>query len=70
MPVTACMSTLPRRCLTLTIPRDKKLEAESLLQVAIMGDIYHSRVARSAINLLSKFGARITLSWSAESCRS
>jgi aspartate carbamoyltransferase catalytic subunit len=31
------------------------------LQVAIIGDIYHSRVARSAIHLLSKFGTRITL---------
>src|SRR6202795_1128152 len=31
------------------------------LQVAIVGDIYHSRVARSAIHLLSKFAARITL---------
>ena len=31
------------------------------LQVAIVGDIYHSRVARSSIHLLSKFGARITL---------
>ena len=31
------------------------------LQVAIVGDIYHSRVARSAIHLLSKFGARVTL---------
>jgi aspartate carbamoyltransferase catalytic subunit len=31
------------------------------LQVAIVGDIYHSRVARSAIHLLSKFSARITL---------
>src|SRR5882724_3923035 len=31
------------------------------LQVAIVGDIYHSRVARSAIHLLSKFGAMITL---------
>ena len=31
------------------------------LQVAIVGDIYHSRVARSAIHLLSKSGARITL---------
>src|SRR5216684_6305976 len=29
------------------------------LQVAIVGDIYHSRVARSAIHLLSKFAARI-----------
>ncbi len=31
------------------------------LQVAIVGDIYHSRVARSAVHLLSKFGARVTL---------
>lgn len=31
------------------------------LQIAIVGDIYHSRVARSAIHLLSKFGAKITL---------
>jgi aspartate carbamoyltransferase catalytic subunit len=31
------------------------------LQVAIVGDIYHSRVARSGIHLLSKFGARITM---------
>ena len=31
------------------------------LQMAIVGDIYHSRVARSTIHLLSKFGARITL---------
>jgi aspartate carbamoyltransferase catalytic subunit len=31
------------------------------LQVAIVGDIYHSRVARSAVHLLSKLGAKITL---------
>jgi aspartate carbamoyltransferase catalytic subunit len=31
------------------------------LQAAIIGDVYHSRVARSAIHLLSKFGAKITL---------
>ena len=31
------------------------------LHVAIVGDIYHSRVARSACFLLSKFGVRITL---------
>jgi len=36
----------------------KKLDG---LQVTIVGDIYHSRVARSAIHLLSKRGARITL---------
>jgi aspartate carbamoyltransferase catalytic subunit len=42
-----------------TILRHKK--AIKGLQVAIVGDIYHSRVARSAIHLLNKFGARITL---------
>ncbi len=31
------------------------------LQVAIVGDIYHSRVARSACHLLGKFGARVVL---------
>ena len=31
------------------------------LHVAIVGDIFHSRVARSAVHLLSKFGAHITL---------
>jgi aspartate carbamoyltransferase catalytic subunit len=31
------------------------------LQVAIVGDIFHSRVARSAIHLLTKFGAKVTL---------
>src|SRR5690349_18622172 len=42
-----------------TILKHKKKLAG--LQVAIVGDIYHSRVARSAIHLLRKFGARITL---------
>jgi aspartate carbamoyltransferase catalytic subunit len=31
------------------------------LQVAIVGDIVHSRVARSACHLLTRFGAKITL---------
>src|SRR5581483_3471011 len=31
------------------------------LQVTIIGDIYHSRVARSAIHLLTKFGAKLTI---------
>ena len=31
------------------------------LRVVIIGDLYHSRVARSAIHLLSKFGSQITL---------
>jgi aspartate carbamoyltransferase catalytic subunit len=36
----------------------KKLQG---LQVVIVGDIYHSRVARSGIHLMSKLGAKITL---------
>src|ERR1700741_1188338 len=31
------------------------------LQVAIIGDIYHSRVARSACHLLTKLGVKVTL---------
>jgi aspartate carbamoyltransferase catalytic subunit len=31
------------------------------LQMAIIGDIYHSRVARSACHLLTRFGVKITL---------
>jgi len=31
------------------------------LRVVIVGDIYHSRVARSNVHLLSKFGAQVTL---------
>jgi aspartate carbamoyltransferase catalytic subunit len=31
------------------------------LRVVIVGDIYHSRVARSNVHLLSKFGAAVTL---------
>ena len=42
-----------------TILRHKK--KISGLTVAIVGDIYHSRVARSAVHLLSKLGANVTL---------
>lgn len=42
-----------------TILRHKK--TLNGLRVVIIGDIYHSRVARSAIHLLSKFGAQVTL---------
>jgi aspartate carbamoyltransferase catalytic subunit len=38
--------------------RRKKLRG---LRVVIVGDIYHSRVARSNVHLLSKFGAQVTL---------
>ena len=40
--------------------RDRKGKLEGL-RVTILGDILHSRVARSNIHLLSKFGAHITL---------
>ncbi len=42
-----------------TILRNKK--SFKNLQVAIVGDIFHSRVARSACHLLSKFGVKIIL---------
>jgi aspartate carbamoyltransferase catalytic subunit len=42
-----------------TILRNKK--KFSGLQIAIVGDIFHSRVARSACHLLSKFGVKIIL---------
>lgn len=42
-----------------TILRNKK--KFSGLQIAILGDIFHSRVARSACHLLSKFGAKVIL---------
>jgi len=42
-----------------TILRNKK--SFKGLQVAIIGDIFHSRVARSACHLLSKFGVKIIL---------
>jgi aspartate carbamoyltransferase catalytic subunit len=40
--------------------RDRKGKLEDW-NVTILGDVLHSRVARSNIHLLSKFGARITL---------
>lgn len=42
-----------------TILRHKK--TFSGLQISIIGDIYHSRVARSACHLLTKLGAKVTL---------
>jgi len=47
-----------------TILRNKKKFPG--LQVAIVGDIFHSRVARSACHLLSKFGVKIILCGPAE----
>jgi len=43
----------------LTILKHKK--SFKGLQMAIVGDIYHSRVARSACHLFTRFGAKITL---------
>jgi aspartate carbamoyltransferase catalytic subunit len=43
-----------------TILRHKK--SLKGLRVVMVGDIYHSRVARSNIHLLTKFGAEVTLS--------
>ena len=40
--------------------RDRRGSLDGL-RITILGDILHSRVARSNIHLLSKFGARITL---------
>src|SRR6201998_664895 len=42
-----------------TILRDKKTFKG--LQVAIIGDIYHSRVARSSVHLLTKLGSKVIL---------
>ena len=42
-----------------TILRHKKTLKD--LNVAIIGDIFHSRVARSACHLLTKFGSKVTL---------
>ena len=47
-----------------TILRNKK--SFKGLQVAIIGDIFHSRVARSACHLLSKFGVKTILCGPAE----
>jgi aspartate carbamoyltransferase catalytic subunit len=47
-----------------TILRHKKKIAG--LQIAIIGDIFHSRVARSAVHLLTKLGARVILCGPAE----
>jgi len=43
----------------LTILKHKK--SFKGLQATIIGDIYHSRVARSACHLLTRFGAKVTL---------
>jgi aspartate carbamoyltransferase catalytic subunit len=49
-----------------TILRHKKNLKE--LRVAIVGDIFHSRVARSAVQLLTRVGAHVTLCGPPELC--
>ena len=49
-----------RRCSTRSTIRDRKGRLEDW-NVTILGDILHSRVARSNMHLLGKFGAKITL---------
>jgi len=56
---TARMSILRRACLMRL--RFAIAKEPSTLNVTILGDIQHSRVARSNIHLLGKFGCRFTL---------
>jgi len=42
-------------------PTQALLDARTILRVAIIGDIAHSRVARSNVHLLSKFGVTVVL---------
>ncbi len=60
MPATGRTSIRRRRLLDALTIRDRKGKLEGL-NLTILGDILHSRVARSNIFLLSKFGVRITL---------
>ena len=58
MPATGCMNILPRPCWTCS-PSAKKRGRLEGLQVAIIGDIAHSRVARSNIIGLKTMGAEV-----------
>ena len=63
-PATAPTSTRPRRCSTRS-PCARHLgrasAAASTAQVTIVGDVLHSRVARSNVLLLQTLGAEVTL---------
>ena len=60
MPATVRMNIPPRVCST-PIPFGKRKNGSKDLNVAIIGDILFSRVARSNIFALTKLGARVTL---------
>ena len=60
MRVTGRTNTPRKRCSDALTIRDQRPTLEGL-RVAIIGDIAHSRVARSNVHLLSKFGADIVL---------
>ena len=59
-PATAPTSTRPRRCWTPTRSGSRLGRLEGL-RVAIVGDVLHSRVARSNVRLLHTLGAEVTL---------
>ena len=61
-PATARTSTRPRRCSTRSPcgPRRSKGGLDGR-EVAIVGDVLHSRVARSNVLLLRTLGAEVTL---------
>ena len=68
-PATACTSIPPRRCSIcapssrICAPASSRVSAETLagVTVTIVGDILHSRVARSNMLLLPRLGARVLL---------
>ena len=60
MPATASTSTRHRRCSTCTRSSEHVGPVEGL-HVAIVGDVLHSRVARSNIQALTLMGAHVTL---------
>ena len=60
MPATARTSIRHRLCWMRFTIRQRKGRLEGL-KVAIIGDIAHSRVARSNVHLLTKFGSHVWL---------
>ena len=59
-PETACMPTQPKSPLDLMTVREKKGELNGK-RIAIIGDITHSRVARSNCIGFTKMGASVIL---------
>ena len=60
-PATAPTSTRPRRCSTRTRCAQPARAGSTGRRVAIVGDVLHSRVARSNVLLLHTLGAEVTL---------